>query len=227
MAKNRVRISLATKFRVLFAGAAVAILGATLSAAWYLSERLADHTTEQSVEAVSNIYLREWEARHQEKPLPPSAVAARFAPDAHGRRGPTMLPLTPTATAPAADDLVRLAEKSFRQDSHAKMLVFAQRDDRGEQVYRVLRAVRASGNCRTNCHDGTHAPQFKPDQLVGLIDLTMPPPPEALTWWTRGAFVLGGLLAGGLASVIFYVIMMRQIILLRRLRHSGPVDRSL
>ena len=200
MAKNRVRISLATKFRVLFAGAAVAILGATLSAAWYLSERLADHTTEQSVEAVSNIYLREWEARHQEKPLPPSAVAARFAPDAHGRRGPTMLPLTPTATAPAADDLVRLAEKSFRQDSHAKMLVFAQRDDRGEQVYRVLRAVRASGNCREAIND-LHQ---RTGRLLGQV-----------------------LLAGGLASVIFYVIMMRQIILLRRLRHSGPVDRSL
>ncbi len=212
MAKTRVRISLATKFRVLFAAAMVVILAAALGVPWYFTERLADDTAEQSAEAVSSIYLGEWVDRHQEQPRPPSLVARYFTLPGHGRRGPTMLPLTPTATAPAADDLVRLAEKSFRQDSHAKMLVFAQRDERGEQVYRVLRAVRASGNCRTNCHDGAHAPQFKPDQLVGLIDLTMPPPPEALTWWTRGSFILGGLLAGGLAFVTFYVIT-RQIIL--------------
>ena len=219
MAKTFVRISLATKFRVLFAAAVLGIIAAALAVPWYFMERLMDEAAERSASQLAHLYLAEWKQRHQVKPRPDSAIAGYFSEWGEGRRGPEFLTLTGEAPLPA-DSAVRRALKAFRKDPERRMALLGELDERGERVFRCFRPVRATADCR-RCHDGVGAPAFQPDQLVGLIDMTVPRAPGALVWWTRGIFLTGGVLAAVLAFVVFYLIT--QQIILSPLRKLGAL----
>ena len=212
MAKTFVRISLATKFRVLFASAVLAILVVALGVPWYFAERLVDASAERSAEQVTALALAEWVRRHQSRPPRPSELARDFAALGGGRRGPTFVPLTsPEARRQVeADRDGGAALNTFRQEPRRELVVRPVPSE-ARRVYRCFRAVRARGRCR-DCHDGVAARAFQPNQLVGVLDVTIPPPPGALVWWTRGMFLLGGVLAALLGAVIFYVIT-KQIVL--------------
>ena len=227
MAKTFVRISLATKFRVLFAAAVVAILAAALGVPWYFAERLTDEAAQEAAEQVARLGLHEWQQRHPQQLRHESSIARFFTAEGQGRRGPKFVPLLPTpATGPTSnpvtllelDDPSHRAVKAFRRDDDRTLVMLADQDDSGNRVYRCLYAVRATNDCRL-CHDGQSAQAYQPGQLVGLMDLTVPPATGLLIWWTRGVFLLGGVLAAGLAFVVFSIIT-NQIILspVRRLR---------
>jgi len=218
MAKALVRISLATKIRVLFAAAVLVILAAALGVPWYFAERLMDEAAERSAAQLAGLHLHEWVELHQRKPRPDSAIARFFSAEEGGRRGPSFVPLIPGARKTPPDAVCDRAVRAFRKEPEREMTLIAGEDEEGRSVFRCFRAVRATRTCR-DCHDGVHAPAFQADQLVGVIDISMPQAQGALIWWTRGVFLLAGLLAALLAFVAFYVIT-KQIVLrpLRRLR---------
>jgi uncharacterized protein YdgA (DUF945 family) len=78
MAKTFVRISLATKFRILYVAAVVAILAAALGVPWYFTERLMDESAEQSAAQLAGLYLQEWQERHHQTTRPSSSIARYF-----------------------------------------------------------------------------------------------------------------------------------------------------
>ena len=211
MAKTFVRISLATKFRVLFAAAVLAIITVALGVPLYFTERLMDEATEQSAAQVGLLYLREWVDRHQPPPARDSDIARFFTAGDGARRGPSFLSQVPGQATATLDAPARRAVRGLRDDPKRKLALIPEENEEGRRVYRCFRAVRASQTCR-NCHDGVHAAAFQADQLVGVIDLTMPPPHGSLLWWTRGVFILGGGLAALLAFVAFYVITKQTVL---------------
>jgi len=223
MAKAFERISLATKFRILFAGAVLAILAAALGIPWYFTERLMDAAAEEQAEQIARLGLAEWMDRHQ---VPASrdragAVARYFTAAGGGRRGPRFIPLTPLSpltTAPAADVPARRAMETFRDAPQQRTALTGAGDEEAGGALRCFTAVRATASCR-RCHDGVAAAAFQPDQLVGMIDLSLPSPAPAMGWWTRAVFAAAGALAGGVAFLILSLIS-RQIILspVRKLR---------
>jgi len=205
MAKTFVRISLATKFRVLFATAMLAIIAVALGVPLYFAERLVDESARSSAAQVTRLALAEWIQRHRTRPRGDSEIAKYFSSAGAGRRGPTFLVRRPADGEPALDEPARQAEAVFQDRPDREMAVLPTDDDQGRHVYRCFRAVRAKASCRL-CHDGVAARAFQPDQFVALLDVTVPPPTGALLWWTRGVFVLGAVLAALLGSLAFYLI---------------------
>ena len=218
MAKTFVRISLATKLRVLFAAAVLAIIAAALGVPLYFTQRLMEQAQEQSASHVAGLYLREWLDRHDRKPPPESAIARFFTAAGDGRRGPSFIRVGPEATGGSSDRLVERAASAFEKNPERLMALMGEEDEQGRQVYRCFRAVRATQTCR-ECHKATPPGRFQQNQLVGLIDVTMPLERGSLIWWTRGVFILGGSLAALLALMAFYVIT-KQVVLgpIRKLR---------
>ena len=210
MAKTFVRISLATKFRILFATAVLAIIAVALGVPWYFTERLVADAAEQSALQVGRLGLREWTERHAVKPVPESLIAQHFTAEGGGRRGPNFVPLAAGPSVPRDPD-ERDAAEAFREDAARTMFVLTEEDPQGRRVYRVLQSVRSTVECAA-CHDGARAPAFQANQLVAMMDVTVPPPQGSMIWWTRGVFALGGLL-GALLAYFCFAIITRQIVL--------------
>ena len=190
MAKTFVRISLATKFRVLFASAVVVIILAALAAPWYVTERLLDDAASDTARQITDLGAREWADTHwrhlEEKGRrPPSAIARHFTDGHPGRRGPNFSPLPDPDEADETDPAVGRAVRTFiREPARQMALTSDERDEEGRRIYRCLRAVRATADCRL-CHDGDRARAFQPNQLVGLIDVSFPPdPPGRRSCWS-------------------------------------------
>ncbi len=216
MAKTFVRISLAAKFRVLFAAAVVVIIAAALAAPWYVSERVLDAAAEESALEITALGLAEWADTHwphlqKDRPVPPSEVARYFTKDHPGRRGPNFVRLPAPGADVELDEATRRALETFRNNPTRQLAVIDEQDAKGERVYRCLRAVRASADC-LRCHQGAPGPALQPDQLVGLVDVTFPPGPAGLIWWTRGVFAIAAVLAALLAFAILYAIARRIIL---------------
>jgi len=211
MAKTFVRISLATKFRFVFAAAVLAIIGAALGVPWYFTEQLLDEASRQTAERIAELGLTEWQERHPKKLGGESKVAEYFSAGGEGRRGPNFLLLTESEDPPPLEASAEQAAGALRETPGRDMVVLAEEDEFGQSVLRCFRAVRANEDC-AGCHPGVSEVTYRPDQLVGMLDITMPPPPGPLVWWTRGMFVLGAFLSALLAFVVLFVIT-RQIIL--------------
>ena len=212
MAKTFVRISLATKFRFVFAAAVLAIIGAALGVPWYFTERLLDEASRQTAGEVTELGLAEWEFRHVKTVDPESRLAEYFTAGGEGRRGPNFLPvLKPTGEAAALDPTALRAVEAFEASPRRQVILLTEEDESGRSVVRGFRAARARQSC-AGCHPKVAKRAFRTDELVGVVDITMPPAPGPLIWWTRSMFLLGGALAALLAFVVLYVIT-KQIIL--------------
>jgi len=114
MAKKFVKISLATKFRVLYGAAVLGIIAAALVVPWYFIELLAERGVERPAEELTRLRLNEFREKHEVD----GASFATAADDSNSRvialytassnpeeglRGPSFILLTP-GRAPAALD---------------------------------------------------------------------------------------------------------------------------
>lgn len=233
MAKRFVTISLATKFRILFATAVLGIIATALVVPWLFMELLAEQGAQGPGALLTNLRLNEFIRYHPypNKRSGTSLIADLYtSEDESGRRGGPRLTtlsadLTPNRKLDAdATDALR----SFAENVDRDLKVVPGEDADGRPIYRCLRAVRTDMSCMS-CH-GTQAPverQFQQGQLVAIIDATLPGTAGTnwLVWWTRAAFLVGVVLAGIVASIIFAVIAQRLI--LRPIGHLKAVtDRA-
>jgi signal transduction histidine kinase len=222
MAKKLVKISLATKLRLLVGGALLIIIAAALVVPWYSTELLAEQGVQKPGSELTRLSYNEFFRQH----TGPNRAKARESTTqvsalnvaglgASGRGGPTFVSLVGPQAGPL-DDPCRSARKTFRQPNATEDVVPAE-DSQGKTVYRVFRAVRAEASC-LSCHSAGKMTQphlqFQLGQLVGLIDVCLPGSTASapLVWWTRSSFVVGGMLATLLAFVLFSLITQRLVL---------------
>lgn len=228
MAKRHVKISLATKLRLLFGAAVLAIIAAALVVPWYFMELLAEQGLEKPGAELTRLGLNEFIRGHPQDRNYERNVSALYVAgqDSGFRKGPSLvmlsadmkplLPLDPSA---------RQALKAFIRHGQQDLAVMPSEDDRGRTVYRCFRAVRVEQSCMT-CH-GPSADvkqQFQLGRLVGMIDVAMPESTasSALVWWTTLSFVASVVLALLLALVLFSAITQRLI--LRPVSHLRDIS---
>jgi len=222
MARRLVRISLATKLRLLFAVAVLGILTAALVVPWYFLELLAEQGVQRPGSELTRLRLNEWQGVHSKDKTAAddktSRVVALYAPPdpEAGRTGPTVIVLKPDANAPPSlDSRARKARLAFSRNRDQELAIMEDEGERGETIYRAFRAVRIEPRC-LECHRKHDRPKlrFQAGQLVGMIDMTLPGETAAgpLVWWTRGAFLVGAVLAGMLAFILFALISQRLIL---------------
>jgi signal transduction histidine kinase len=221
MAKRFVKISLATKFRLLFGAAVLGIIAAALAVPWTFTKRLAEQTAQRPGAELTRLRLNEWVTRHPTDVAAASdaesdVVALHTAGEAGARKGPLMIKLRADMTAERPLDRPRRqALRAFLRNVNQRLAIIHDEDDAGRTVYRCFRAVRVEPTCM-RCH-GPSEPierQYQPGQLVGIIDVALPGEAASgwlvkATWW---AFIIGGVLAGLLAFFLFSLISHRLVL---------------
>ena len=230
MAKKFVKISLATKLRLVFGGALLGIIAAALLLPWYCVELLAEQGVQGRAADITRLGLKEFYAEHAktrgvEPAKSMSAVAALYAGEGESdaRTGPTFVSLSPKAARPL-DGTRRGAKKVLEHAPDQDMHVVRAENKLGKPIYRCFRAIRADNDCSA-CHGGSQdAVQFQPGQLAGMIEVTLPGSAATgpLLWWTRGAFLLGGAFAAVVAFITFAIITHRLI--LKPVRHLRQIS---
>ncbi|MCY2931252.1 MAG: ATP-binding protein [Planctomycetota bacterium] len=233
MAKKSVKISLATKFRVVLAGAVLLTLAAALGVPWYFMELLAQQGVEDKGDELTRLRLMEFLDTHnrpqakggsqQLKTWYTGALSQGRRPS-EGRTGPSFIvlgpELQPQPPAPRLDAVQKEALQAFVADARQVTAILQTEDNRGRAITRCLRAVRVDQTCM-KCHSGEreNAPAFAPGQLRGLVDVGLPwrARVNPLVWWTRGAFAIGFAMAALLAIILFSLIAQRLI--LRPIHH--------
>ena len=214
MAKRFVRISLATKFRLLLGAAVLGIIAAALMVPWIFMELLAEQGVQKPAAELTRLQLNEWRIWHQGERKPNNTVSNLYtAGGAQGRQGPRLIKFTRgQADYATLDDPEKDALKAFRRNRDQEMAVI-RTQEKQQTVYRCFRAVRSKPAC-AECHESRTKKRFRAEQLVGMISVTMPASAATgpLVWWTRGAFVTGVLLAGLLAFFLFAIITNRLIL---------------
>jgi len=222
MAKRLVKISLATKLRLLFGLAILGVIAAALVVPWYFMELLAKQGVQRPGSELTRLRLHEWLRDHPKDPDAAmdksSRVVTLYATgeDVAARAGPSVMVLVEgRKSARPLDSSARKAVKAFARNLEQRLAIIEGDDERDETVFRVFRAVRAEQSCMT-CHGATAKGElrYQPGQLVGIVHVTLPGEMAStpLVWWTRGAFVVGALLAGTLALVLFVLISRRLIL---------------
>lgn len=227
MAKQFVKISLATKLRILFGIAVLGIIAAALIVPWYFMELMAEQNLQGPAEEVTRLRFNEWFDKHPENPEHPSDVEHYFLRDRRldGAQGPQLIRLsTDMVPTPRLDSAGRKALQAFLNNPELVMSGLKTRDKDHHNIYRCYRAMRVDTSCLT-CH-GPSAPiplQYQPNQLVGMLEVSMPDAEESslFLWLIQGSFVVGGALATLLAIFIFAIISQRLI--LRPMRHLRDV----
>jgi len=234
MAKKFVKISLATKLRLLFGASVLGTIVAALAVPWYFVELQAEHRVQQPGAELTRLRLNEWLLNHDRDPDAPSAVEALYNASTtdepvKGRSGPRVIRLSQRQSLPAPlkdiEDLIDDATAAFRRDGDQDVIVRKDMDSHGRPVFRCFRAIRIGESC-LSCHNpsaGDPALRHQPGEVVGLVDVTLPRGMEdaPLMWPTRLAFVGGGTLAGLLAFVLFANVTRR--LLLRPIRQLGDM----
>jgi signal transduction histidine kinase len=222
MAKRFVRISLATKLRLLFGVSVIGIIAVALVVPWYFMELLAEQALQRPADELTRLRLAEWARYHPEQDPraadADSEVVALYTAgsDTPGLRGPSVVL---TSADPSVDQLAdpvhRQAMRAFRRNPNQKLVVIKEQTEQFGPVYRALRAVRVDSTC-IRCHDASRPVelQFQPGQLVGMIDVSLGdlPASDVLVIGTRIAFIAGGVLAV-LAGFFLFPVITRKVIL--------------
>ena len=218
MAKRVVKISLATKFRLLLGFAVLGIIATALIVPWYFMELLSEQGPERPGAELTRLRLNEWLRDHHNKSGSPSVVSSLYTTGGglDGRGGPTMIRVAgDLSTNLPLDSCSSQALRAFVHEPDQDMAVIKTADRRNRDIYRCFRAVRIEQAC-LSCHGTSADPrmQFQPGQLVGIIDLAIPDTAAGgpLVWWTRWAFIVGVALAGLLAFILFSIITQRLVI---------------
>ena len=213
MPRRHIRISVALKIRLLFGVAVACTIVAALIVPWYFMEILGEQGIEAPARELMQLRLDEWAMRHPES-LVDAGDSHSWVFDlytrrhqAEGLRGPAMIRLNHEDASQDLDGPALRAMQSFDSNPNLDVVWRRTRDERDEVVYRCFRAVRNTQSCN-DCHGERTQPgtaRFQLDQLVGLIDITLPASFARgdLLWWTRGAFLAGGALAGCVALLVF------------------------
>ena len=217
MAKRFVRISLGTKFRLLLGAAVIGIITAALVVPWYFMELQAEQGLQHLGRSLTRLRLNEWVQYHPKRDPRArdshSQVVGLYTNDgkATDLDGPSFIRMSARPDA-SGEDLPPVHEKALavfgnRPDQDVFMLKAKGKGT--TRVYRFIRAVRVDGRC-VRCHDQTRPAQlqYRPDQLVGLVDVSLGsrPPGGASLFWTRVAFLAGGGLAATLALLLLPLI---------------------
>jgi signal transduction histidine kinase len=222
MAKRLVRISLATKLRLLFGLAVLGILAAALIVPWYFMELLAEQGVQRPGSELTRLRFNEWSRSHPKDATAAedksSSIVGLYTAGEKGqtRTGPSVTVLIPGRkhTRPL-DSSARKARRAFTRNAEQELAILEDEDERGETIFRVFRPVRVGQTCM-NCHREATRPElrFQPGLLAGMIDLTLPGETASgpLVWWIRGAFTVGAVLASLLAFVLFSLISQRLIL---------------
>ncbi len=229
MAKRFVKVSLATKFRLLLGAAVLAIIVAALVVPWYFMELLAERGIERTAAELTRLRLAEWEPLHAQKdPLAenknsPLVRLHSTGPGSEGRSGPIFLALPSDRRATRTlDNPTRKALRAFMSSPSQELAIIRAEDDRGRPISRCFRAVRVRKRCM-ECHGQSEKAnrRYQVGQLVGIIDASLPASAttDSLVWWTRGAFVVGVAMAALLAFILMAMIAQRLILRpMRKLR---------
>jgi signal transduction histidine kinase len=229
MAKRQVKISLATKLRLLMGGALAAVIAAALAVPWYFTGLLAEQGVERPAKLVTRLRLEEWVQQHPQDANAARGDRSRVIALLAGNTetvvvaGPAMTPLARPDDPPRLDSRARKARQVLQHNTQQDLAVFADTDERDRPVYRCFRPVRVVQKCM-NCHGQAAKPalRFQTGQLAGLVDVSLSAEAASgpLVWLTRGAFFAGALLAAMVAIVLFAVIVHRLVLRpLRHLRH--------
>ena len=222
MAKRLVKISLATKFRLLFGVAVLGIIAAALAVPWYFMTVLAEQGVQQPGSELTRLRLNEWLRAHAKDATASEDKASQVVElytageKTPARTGPSVIVLVPGRTGGRAlDSIARKVQRAFARNADQELAIVEDEDSRGERTYRGFRAVRVGKTCM-NCHGTTAKAElrYQVGQLVGMIDMTLPGEIASgpLVWWTRGAFIVGAVLASLLAFVLFALISQRLVL---------------
>ncbi len=221
MAKKNITISLATKFRLLFGTAVLGIIAVALVVPWYFMELMAQQGAQHAGAELTRLRLKEFTENHKARktktPTSGWIEAIYGAGEVEDiRRGPSFEVLSDDLTPQEkldfpAQDALRAFVRNVDQD----LAVIDSESESGRKLYRCFRAVRVTPSCGGSCH-GREAPvkrQYQLGQLVGMIDVGVPPSgANWLAWWTRVSFLVGVVLAAVVGSVLFAVIAQRLIL---------------
>ena len=227
MAKQVVKISLATKFRLLLGFAVLSIIAGALVVPWYFVELLSEQALERPGAELTRLRHNEWLLEHTKKTQPPSKVSSLYTTggDLAGREGPSIVRISDDLKpSTPLDSSGRRALKAFLRNPGQDLAVIKTSDQRGHSIYRCFRAVRVEPAC-LGCHGPTADVrlQLQPGRLAAIIDVAVPSAVATgpLVWLTEGAFIVGIALAGLLAFILFSIITQRLV--LRPVRHLRKV----
>ncbi len=179
------RITLATKYRILFGLAVLLIIGAALAVPWYYMEVLVLEPPFREAQSIADSYFR--------LALSQPHAAGRPVGGAHGGkfsllhepsgREPAFIPFEPnleTATSePAqsnADPFVKEAFRTFRKRPNKEFYYQTAWGDNGRR-FQYAHAVWINRGC-LNCHEeGRSARPYRENQLAGVITVDLPAEP--------------------------------------------------
>jgi two-component system, NarL family, sensor histidine kinase BarA len=217
-----VRISLATKYRVLFGLAVLLIIGAALAVPWYYMEALVLQQPYREARSIADSYFRVIMAA-------PGSAAASAAGGPHGGKS-SLLPTT-SAREPVFvtmdlnpddrfsivnqsknDPFVDEAHHTLRRNPTSESYYRTTYDETGRR-FRYAQAVWVTRRC-LNCHEeGRSARPYRENQLAGMILVDLPAETSRqASLINRVVIVAAGALGGIFAILVFYVITTRFIL---------------
>ena len=213
-----IRMSLATKYRVLFGFAVLLIIGAALSLPWYLVKALVEEQPFREAQRIADEYFRVVMAA-------PDAAAATIG-GVHGAESAVLpktgiehfaefIPLSlnlDAQSAPGDDPFVAAAIARLRDHPKDEFYRVTKKDEYGTR-FDYAHAVRVRKQC-LDCHDeGKTAGAYREGQLAGIIAVRLPAEgSEEAILVLRVLLVAAGLLAGILALLVFYIITKKFIL---------------
>jgi len=226
MAKRFIKISLASKFRLLFGLAVLGVIIAALAIPWYFMDLLVDQSFQRVGAELNRLRFNEFIRQHRQQFPGPSAIAELNAPSrkvsagsketpTEGSKGPTFIVMSPVGEPDRPLDST--ARRAKRHMDRGEDQIFSRtEDDKDQIVYRCFNAVRFDASC-TSCHSATDpiSRRYNPGQLVGIIDVGVPAGETGIgspIWLAKLAFVTGGTVAGLVAFVLFAVISHRLVL---------------
>jgi signal transduction histidine kinase len=214
------RISLATKYRILFGLAVVLIIGAALAVPWYYMESLVLQQPFREAQSIVDNYFRLVMPAHESGAgTTGGAHGGKFSllPGGAGRE-PVFVhtelnPDDPLSVVNAAqrDPFVDEAFRTLRKRPNTESYNRTQWGEDGRR-FRYAHAVWVTRRC-LSCHEeGRSARPYRENQLAGLILVDLPAETSGASVLNRMVILAAGALAGILAVLVFYLITTRFIL---------------